>query len=48
LMAGCVALAFNWWNLFVRLADPNHHREAITSRPVSPPSFPNCAKLRNS
>jgi hypothetical protein len=34
LMAGCVALVFNWWNLFVRLADPNHHREAITSRPL--------------
>jgi hypothetical protein len=25
---------FNWWNLFVRLADPDHHREAITSRPL--------------
>jgi hypothetical protein len=24
----------NWWNLFVRLADPDHHREAITSRPL--------------
>jgi hypothetical protein len=34
LMAGLVALYFNWWNLFVRLADPNHHREAITSRPL--------------
>jgi len=34
LMAGYVALVFNWWNLFVRLADPNHHREAITSRPL--------------
>jgi len=34
LMAGLVALFFNWWNLFVRLADPNHHREAITSRPL--------------
>ena len=34
LMAGCVALVFNWWNLFVRLADPAHHREAITSRPL--------------
>ncbi|MBV9530390.1 MAG: transposase [Bradyrhizobium sp.] len=34
LMAGCVALVFNWWNLFVRLADPEHHREAITSRPL--------------
>src|SRR6201981_3048327 len=34
LMAGIVALMFNWWNLFVRLADPDHHREAITSRPL--------------
>jgi hypothetical protein len=34
LMAGLVALFFNWWNLFARLADPNHHREAITSRPL--------------
>ena len=34
LMAGTVALVFNWWNLFVRLADPDHHREAITSRPL--------------
>lgn len=34
LMARCVALIFNWWNLFVRLADPDHHREAITSRPL--------------
>jgi hypothetical protein len=34
LMAGLVALFFNWWNLFVRLTDPNHHREAITSRPL--------------
>jgi hypothetical protein len=33
-MAGCVAVVFNWWNLFVRLADPYHHREAITSRPL--------------
>jgi hypothetical protein len=30
-----VDVAFvNWRNLFVRLADPNHHREAITSRPL--------------
>ena len=29
-----VALAANWCNLFVRLADPDHHREAITSRPL--------------
>jgi hypothetical protein len=34
LMARCIALVFNWWNLFVRLADPDHHREAITSRPL--------------
>jgi hypothetical protein len=34
LMTGFVALFYNWWNLFVRLADPNHHREAITSRPL--------------
>ena len=34
LMACCVGLAFNWWNLFVRLADPEHHREAVTSRPL--------------
>ena len=33
-MARCVALVANWWNLFVRLADPDHHREAITSRPL--------------
>ncbi len=32
LMARFVALVFNWWTLFVRLADPEHHREAITSR----------------
>ena len=35
LMACSVALIFNWWNLFVRLADPYHHREAITSRPLT-------------
>ena len=34
IMARIVALASNWWNLFVRLADPDHHREAITSRPL--------------
>jgi hypothetical protein len=34
LMARFVALVFNWWSLFVRLADPDHHREAITSRPL--------------
>ena len=34
LLAGMVALIYNWWSLFVRLADPEHHREAITSRPL--------------
>ena len=34
LMARFVALVFNWWTLFVRLADPDRHREAITSRPL--------------
>jgi len=34
LMARNVALIFNWWTLFARLVDPNHHREAITTRPL--------------
>ena len=34
LMARIVALIYNWWSLFVRLADPNQHTEAITSRPL--------------
>ena len=33
-MSRIVALVCNWWNLFVRLADPDQHREAITSRPL--------------
>jgi hypothetical protein len=28
------ALVYNWWTLFVRLAIPECHREAITSRPL--------------
>lgn len=34
LMAAIVALTYNWWSLFARLADPDRHREAITSRPL--------------
>jgi hypothetical protein len=34
LMARFIALIYNWWNLFVRLAEPNRHLEAITSRPL--------------
>jgi hypothetical protein len=34
LVSRAVGLIYNWWNLFVRLADPNKHLEAITSRPL--------------
>ncbi len=34
LAAQMVALFYNWWNLFVRLAEPDKHLEAITSRPL--------------
>ncbi len=34
LMANLVALIYNWWHLYVRLYDGEHHREAITSRPA--------------
>ena len=33
LAARSVALIYNWWSLFVRLANPQARREAITSRP---------------
>jgi hypothetical protein len=33
-MARHIALIYNWWSLFVRLADPKVRREAITSRPL--------------
>lgn len=29
-----VALIYNWWNLFVRCAEPTRPREAVTSRPL--------------
>jgi hypothetical protein len=31
--ASAVALVYNWWSLFVRLANPKARMEAITSRP---------------
>jgi hypothetical protein len=34
LAARLLALFYNWWNIFIRLADPSLHREAITSRPL--------------
>jgi hypothetical protein len=33
-MARITALTYNWWSLFVRLANPRQHTEAITSRPL--------------
>ena len=33
-MARHIALIYNWWSLFVRLADPSLRREAITGRPL--------------
>jgi hypothetical protein len=33
-MARAVALIYNWWSLFARLAVPDRHAEAITSRPL--------------
>ncbi len=32
--ARAVALAYNWWSLFVRLANPKARLEAVTSRPL--------------
>ena len=29
-----IALFYNWWNIFARLAEPDQHLEAITSRPL--------------
>src|ERR1035437_6968569 len=29
-----VALIYNWWSLFVRCAQPQRPREAVTSRPL--------------
>ena len=34
LMAQLIALLYNWWHLYARLYDGDHHREAITSRPA--------------
>jgi len=33
-MARITALTYNGWSLFVRLANPHQHTEAITSRPL--------------
>jgi len=35
IMARITALVYNWWNIFMRLAIPEKHAEAITSRPLA-------------
>lgn len=34
IIARLIALIYNWWNVFTRLARPDMHMEAITSRPL--------------
>lgn len=34
ILARIVALIYNWWSLFTRLAIPNRHTAATTSRPL--------------
>lgn len=34
LTAKFIALIYDWWTIFVRLIEPNHHREAVTTRPL--------------
>ena len=34
LVARAVGVIYNWWNLYVRLVNPDKHMEAITSRPL--------------
>ena len=42
LAARLVALVYNWWNLFTRLAEPDKHLEAITSRPLLLTAIASC------
>jgi Transposase DDE domain len=39
LMANLVALIYNWWNLYLRFYDEEHHREAIRTRPMLSPEW---------
>ena len=34
ILARPIALFYNWWNVFTRLAQPDRHLEAVTSRPL--------------
>lgn len=38
-MARLIGLIYNWWNIFCRLAEPEKHLEAVTSRKL----YQNCA-----
>ena len=33
-MAGIIALVYNGWSIFCRLAEPEEHMEATTARPM--------------
>jgi hypothetical protein len=34
IIARLIALVYNWWTVFTRLAQPESHMEAVTSRPL--------------
>ena len=34
MLARMVVLVYNWWTLYVRLSNPESHKESITSRPL--------------
>jgi hypothetical protein len=34
ILARTIAVIYNWWSFFTRLAIPSRHTEAITSRPL--------------
>lgn len=34
LTANVIALVYNWWSLYLRFYDEEHHREAIRTRPM--------------
>jgi hypothetical protein len=48
--ASLIALFYDWWNIFVRLAEPDRNMEAITSWPLllSPRSFGRMAFIAQS
>jgi hypothetical protein len=47
LAARLVALFYDWWNIFVRLVEPDRHMEAITSRPCSCMPLPRGCGMRD-